>query len=131
MWKWYNTHAVIGHAEGERKAILDKLLAIVGELPGVRMEGVEKCLLVNAPAVFLNITPRVKDVQVSFILGREVEAFAIVSSLHLSTKRTAYKVIVGSAEEVDPQLEGWIRAAFALATSQEQGKARASGRKRS
>ncbi|MBP6390678.1 MAG: hypothetical protein KA352_07275 [Flavobacteriales bacterium] len=105
---------VIGHLSGDLAAVVDSLLDLVSPLKGVRIEGASGSLMVKAPATFLSIRPRSKDIQVSFILDEELDVFPITKNLRLSKHRVAHAVHPDAPDGLDRQLIHWIHRAHAL-----------------
>jgi hypothetical protein len=93
---------------------VERLLDLAGTLPDVRIEHASGSFMVKAPATFLAIRPRGKDVQVTFMLDHEVSDFPISKSLRTSAHRVAHAVHVSDPQEVDDQLTAWIREAHAI-----------------
>jgi len=105
---------VIGHLSGDPAAVVDKLLNVVRPLKYVRIEGASGSVMVKAPATFMSIRPRAKDIQVSFILDEELDVFPITKNLRLSKHRVTHTVHLDAPAGVDDQLIHWIHRAHAL-----------------
>lgn len=99
------------------RALLDELLSIVVPLPGTRVEHASGSFMVKAPATFCSFRPRAKDVQVSFLLDREMDVFPITKTMRLSVHRVAHSVHVDDPEAIDAQLRTWIKEAHDLSTT--------------
>lgn len=103
------------------RPLLDALLGLVQGFPAVRLEHASGSFMVKAPATFCSFRPRSKDIQVTFILDRELDVFPISKSRRLSTRRVAHSVHVDDLASVDKQLRSWIQEAYLLSSAIHRG----------
>ena len=114
-------NAALEKVKPQLRPLLGALLDLVQGLPDVRMEHASGSFMVKAPATFCSFRPRSKDIQVSFILDRELDVFPISKSLRLSTHRVAHSVHVDDLGSIDRQLRSWIHEAHALSRAIHRG----------
>ncbi|MBK8497310.1 MAG: hypothetical protein IPL52_00490 [Flavobacteriales bacterium] len=103
------------------RPLLDALLDLVQVFPAVRVEHASGSFMVKAPATFCSFRPRAEDIQVSFILDREVDVFPISKRLRLSAHRVAHSVHVDDSAAIDQQLRSWIQEAYTLSREIHRG----------
>ena len=113
--------AALGKVKPQLRPLLDALLDLVQGLPAVRVEHASGSFMVKAPATFCSFRPRARDIQVSFIIDRELDVFPISKSLRLSAHRVAHSVHVDDMAAIDPQLRSWIKEAYSLSIAIHRG----------
>jgi hypothetical protein len=93
---------------------LDELLAVLQDLPGVRLEEKKRSLHVLAgKAAFLGVHPRKAGLRLNLVLARAIDDPRIVRAEQVSRARYHNELDVRPGG-IDDQLREWIREAYEL-----------------
>jgi hypothetical protein len=96
------------------KAAYYKVISEVNKLGKVNTSAVKNAILVSANSNFLSLKPAKSWLDVEFLLDEEADEFPIHKTFRLSKHKVAHYVRVGSADEIDSQLVGFIRRAYEI-----------------
>jgi hypothetical protein len=92
-------------------ALLEHLAGVGEYTPEVKKTSVH---LVAGKGAFLGLHPRTAGLLVNIVLGHRLESPRVVKAEQVSKSRYHNEVKVGSEAELDEELLGWIREAYAL-----------------
>jgi hypothetical protein len=98
----------------EIRALFDTLLETVERIGPVRVVAVKSQINLAARANFAGIKPLADGLRVGFMSDAPLDDPRIVKSEKLSPRSYAHAVVVRDAEELDPQLLGWLAEAYRI-----------------
>ena len=96
--------------EPQRRAA-EAVLAVARAIPGLVIEAVSVGLFVKRERTIVELRPKVKWLQLSFVTAAHVASPRIARTIALRAS-TAYFVRLRDASDVDAELRRWLRAAL-------------------
>ena len=97
----------------DQAAIADAVLAFVGQLGPVVVEGVGKRVMIKRSRTFAELILGRSGVELAFLLSRDVDSPRVVRKLALTARRTAHVVALPHATSLDDEVRGWLAEAWA------------------
>lgn len=103
------------HFYNKQQRVIDTFEKIKNEVllfEDVQLNSVKNAILFRAKSTFLAIKPKKNFLDIEFILDEKVEEFPIYKTVQASKFKWAHFMRIGSPEDVDEQLIGWIGRAY-------------------
>jgi len=99
----------------EAKLLFDALVARLQKTVGpFKTDSVSCCIHLTNPSTFCAVFPMKDRIRVDFALDRCVKSSRLTEPFSMSANRLLYFADVKSAGEIDKELLGWIKEAYAL-----------------
>lgn len=92
----------------------EKLFKEILKLDGVVVNSVKNAILFTVKTHFLAVKPKKGILDIEFVLPEKIEDFPIHKTFQASKYRWAHFVRLGSPEELDEQILGWIKWAYEI-----------------
>ena len=101
-------------ADEASSKIYDKLLRCLDQFAEYTVENKKTSLHITHGRAFLGVHPRKSALLVNIVLDRPLETNRLKKSEKVSANRYHNEVVISSAEELDSELVGWLKEAYAL-----------------
>ena len=101
----------LGELAPPQRRAAEAVLRVVKRYKGVLVEAVSVGVLVKRERTIIELRPKQKWLDVSFVTPRPIDSRRIVRTFELA-RGTCYVVHVRDATEVDAELRGWLAASL-------------------
>jgi uncharacterized protein DUF5655 len=109
----HETVDVDAHFVGRSGRLREALDKLIGSLPSdVRVEALQSVIVVSAHTTFSYITVQSRRILVGVLLDRRLDSPRVVKVDVISPRKIGNVVAIGSPDDVDDELRGWLRQAY-------------------
>ena len=105
------------HFKGKQENVIQTFAVLkekVMTFPDVTINSVKNAILFTRKSHFLAVKPKKAFIDIEFVLDKPVEGFPIHKTVQASKHKWAHFIRLGSHEELDDQLMGWLKSAYKI-----------------
>lgn len=104
--------SLLANSNTEVIKIYAKVERIVKAFGGLQINASNSTINFKNGATFLVLKPKKDRMELEFVLPEEKDEFPVYKTFRISKSRVAHYIVLQKAEELDSQVEAWLKTAY-------------------